>query len=110
MTIGQDQAQAVTALNRFGLGARPGDLARASGDPRGFLLEELRTPNVALIRNGALRGGVAALQATATQRTGRVRRLRAGRAAAGAKSRWAWRMALAFAVGRDDFSLLVSAE
>lgn len=54
MTIGQDQAQAVTALNRFGLGARPGDLARASGDPRGLLLEELRTP-VALIRNGPAR-------------------------------------------------------
>jgi uncharacterized protein (DUF1800 family) len=109
MTIGQDQAQAVTALNRFGLGARPGDLARASGDPLGFLLEELRTPNVALIRNGALRGGVAALQATAMQRTGRVRRLRAGRADE-AKSRWSWRMALASAVGHDDFPLLVSAE
>ncbi|HKN27784.1 MAG TPA: DUF1800 family protein [Roseiarcus sp.] len=51
------------AFNRFGLGARPGDLAWAAGDPRGFLLEELRTANVARIRNGALPGGVAALQA-----------------------------------------------
>jgi uncharacterized protein (DUF1800 family) len=63
MMISEDQTQAVTAFNRFGLGARPGDLTRAAGDPRGFLLEELRTANVALIRNGALPGGVAALQA-----------------------------------------------
>ena len=41
MTIGPDYAQAVTAFNRFGLGARPGDLNAAAGDPRGFLLEKL---------------------------------------------------------------------
>jgi len=63
MTIGQDQTQAVTAFSRFGLGPRPGDLARAARDPRGVLVDELRTANVALIRNGALPGGVAALQA-----------------------------------------------
>ena len=34
--------QAATAANRFGLGARPGDLAAAAGDPRGWLLAQLR--------------------------------------------------------------------
>jgi uncharacterized protein (DUF1800 family) len=63
MTIGQGPTQAVTAFNRFGFGARPGDLPNAARDPRGFLIEELRTANVALIRNGALPGGVGALQA-----------------------------------------------
>jgi len=63
MTIGQGQTQAITAFSRFGLGARPGDLARAARDPRGVLVEELRTANVALIKDGALPGGVAALQA-----------------------------------------------
>jgi uncharacterized protein (DUF1800 family) len=63
MTIGPDYAQAVTAFNRFGLGARPGDLNAAAGDPRGFLLEELWTANVALIRGRAPASGQSALQA-----------------------------------------------
>jgi uncharacterized protein (DUF1800 family) len=63
MTIGPDYAQAVTAFNRFGLGARPGDLNAAAGDPRGFLLEELRTANIALIRDRPPTSGQSALQA-----------------------------------------------
>ena len=63
MTIGPDLAGAVTAFNRFGFGARPGDLAAAAGDPRGFLLEELWTANVALIRDRPPPSGPAALQA-----------------------------------------------
>jgi uncharacterized protein (DUF1800 family) len=39
---------ATLALNRFGLGARPGDVARAAPDPRGVLRSELR-PDVALL-------------------------------------------------------------
>jgi len=35
--------QATTAANRFGLGARPGELAAAAGDSRGWLLAQLRT-------------------------------------------------------------------
>ncbi len=54
---------AVTAFNRFGLGARPGALSEAAGDPRGFLLEELRTQNVALIRDRAPASRTHALQA-----------------------------------------------
>lgn len=40
--------EACVALNRFGLGARPGDLDKARVDPRGLLKQELR-PDVALI-------------------------------------------------------------
>jgi uncharacterized protein (DUF1800 family) len=36
--------RAAIATNRFGFGARPGDLAAIVGDPRGWLLEQLRKP------------------------------------------------------------------
>ena len=45
--------QAVMALNRFGLGPRPGDVKRIAGDPRGAVVAELR-PRAALIENAAL--------------------------------------------------------
>src|SRR5271156_4601420 len=38
---------AAIAANRFGLGARPGDLAQIAGDPRGWLHAQL-TPETAL--------------------------------------------------------------
>jgi uncharacterized protein (DUF1800 family) len=63
LTIGSNQAAAVTAFNRFGLGARPGDLNDAASDPRGLLLEELWSANVALIRASAPPSGPMALQA-----------------------------------------------
>jgi uncharacterized protein (DUF1800 family) len=63
MAIGPDQAAAVTAFNRFGFGARPGDLNAAASDPRGFLLEELWTVHIALIRDRAPTSGPKALQA-----------------------------------------------
>ena len=40
---------ALIAFNRFGLGARPGDFAKAGDDPRGFLKSELRQPDIALV-------------------------------------------------------------
>jgi uncharacterized protein (DUF1800 family) len=63
MAIGPNPAEAVTAFNRFGLGARPGDLETAASDPRGFLLEELWTANVVLIRDRAPPSGLAAFEA-----------------------------------------------
>jgi len=33
---------AVIALNRFGLGARPGDIAQVTADPRGWLADQIR--------------------------------------------------------------------
>jgi Protein of unknown function (DUF1800) len=44
-----DALGALIALNRFGLGARPGDLAAAAGDPRGFLKEEAGRDDAALV-------------------------------------------------------------
>jgi uncharacterized protein (DUF1800 family) len=63
MTIDPGFAQAVKAFNRFGLGARAGDLNAAAGDPRGSLLEELSNANVALIRVQAPVSWTSALQA-----------------------------------------------
>jgi uncharacterized protein (DUF1800 family) len=34
--------EAAIAVTRFGLGARPGEMARASADPRGFLKAQIR--------------------------------------------------------------------
>ncbi|MGH6836243.1 MAG: DUF1800 domain-containing protein [Methylocella sp.] len=49
MVKGPDALGALIALNRFGLGARPGSLAAAGGDPRGFLKEEVGSADVALV-------------------------------------------------------------
>lgn len=56
--------EAVTALNRFGLGGRPGDIARLAPGPREALRAELR-PEQALVAPGAagLAGTAANLQA-----------------------------------------------
>jgi uncharacterized protein (DUF1800 family) len=62
MAVGPDPFAAVTAFNRFGLGARPGDLALAANDPRGFLLEELRAPGAGSIESGDLPSSAQALQ------------------------------------------------
>jgi uncharacterized protein (DUF1800 family) len=50
--MARDPNLALTALNRFGLGARggaSGDFAAAATDPRGFLKAELAKPGVALL-------------------------------------------------------------
>ena len=49
MAPGPDPYAAMTAFNRFGLGAKPGDLALAASDPRGFLLEEIHAQGAGLI-------------------------------------------------------------
>jgi uncharacterized protein (DUF1800 family) len=61
--MGPDPVAALIALNRFGFGARPGDLAAAAADPRGFLKSELSVPSIALIEGAELPGTKAALQA-----------------------------------------------
>ena len=38
------KTESVIAANRFGLGARPGELSRIDGDPQGWLLEQLQGP------------------------------------------------------------------
>ncbi len=37
--------ETVIAANRFGLGARPGELARIDGNPQGWLLDQLQGPS-----------------------------------------------------------------
>ena len=38
------KTEALIAANRFGLGARPGELSRIGDDPRGWLLDQLAGP------------------------------------------------------------------
>ncbi|WP_296745410.1 DUF1800 family protein [Mesorhizobium sp.] len=63
---------ALVALNRFGLGARPGDdLKKIAGDPRGYLKAELKQQDIALISpddpaNAGLLDSTAAIQASIT--------------------------------------------
>ena len=50
--MARDSQAALTALNRFGFGARggaAGDFINAASDPRGFVLAELARPNGALL-------------------------------------------------------------
>jgi len=55
MTVSPDQVQTYTALNRFGLGAKPdSDFARISADPRGFLKQELDSKSELLAARGLL--------------------------------------------------------
>ncbi|MGA8585829.1 MAG: DUF1800 family protein [Roseiarcus sp.] len=77
MAFGPKYAEAVTAFNRFGLGARPGDLEAADHDPRGFLLEELWTANVALIRDSAPPSSLKAFEAYYLDQQQRVARMKA---------------------------------
>jgi uncharacterized protein (DUF1800 family) len=62
MAIGPDPLGAVKALNRFGLGPKPGDLALAASDPRGFVLEELMRRDVPLVEAEGLPATAQALQ------------------------------------------------
>lgn len=67
MALTRDQVRAAhLALNRFGLGARPGGIRRIAADPRAALLEEMSTPRVALIAQRRLPGYVEACQAVHT--------------------------------------------
>ena len=62
MAPGPDPYAAMTAFNRFGLGAKPGDLALAASDPRVFLLEEIRAQGAGLIPAEGLSSTPQALQ------------------------------------------------
>ena len=42
------------ALGRFGLGARPGDLKAATGDPRGYVMRQLAKPKLVLLSDPVL--------------------------------------------------------
>ncbi len=67
---------AATALRRFGLGARPGEMKRIAGDPRGFVLQALADPGKARIDDPALEPShvtfTAAMEAQRRQRLARA--------------------------------------
>jgi uncharacterized protein (DUF1800 family) len=52
MTINQNSAAAAIAANRFGLGARPGELAVLEKDPDGWLRKQLKAPPPVLTGEG----------------------------------------------------------
>ncbi len=62
MGLGADPRMAMVALNRFGLGARPGDLAAAAGDPRGYVKSEAASAAIADLQSPALLATKANLQ------------------------------------------------
>src|SRR5262245_1453812 len=66
---------AATALRRFGLGARPGEVKRIAGDPRGFVLQALGEPSAARINDASLEPShVTFAAAMAAQRRQRLAR------------------------------------
>lgn len=54
---------AVTALRRFGLGARPGEIKSIAGDPRGHLLQEMRAFDPRRAEPEGLRSAAAGFEA-----------------------------------------------
>jgi uncharacterized protein (DUF1800 family) len=73
-----DIARAALALRRFGLGPRPGDLARIAPDPVAVLVDELSRPGAARMENPDLLSSSAAYAKNrAAEETRRVNRLTA---------------------------------
>src|SRR3954468_13214813 len=70
---------AEVAANRFGLGARPGEIGRMAGDPRGALLRQLQG-NAPIIHNATLPGTATVLSRAAELRTERREHRRANAA------------------------------
>src|SRR5581483_4105861 len=81
MATTADIARASLALRRFGLGPRPGDLARVSSDPQGALLQELADPEAALLTGGSLVGSnVAYIRNREAEEQRRINRAKAAAA------------------------------
>ena len=59
------KAEATLALNRFGMGPRPGSIAAIEADPRGALIAELERPYAALAASSALPSSTKAFRAVA---------------------------------------------
>jgi uncharacterized protein (DUF1800 family) len=62
MALSPEPLTTLIAFNRFGLGAKPGSFAEAASDPRGFIIEELKKPDIALITTTNLPPSKQALQ------------------------------------------------
>jgi len=59
------KAEAILALNRFGMGPRPGSIAAIETDPRGALIAELERPYAALAASSALPSSTKAFRTVA---------------------------------------------
>ena len=81
-----DVAAAAIATNRFGLGARPGELARVASDPRGWLAAQLHGGAPSLPAGSALESSASILVQAAKLREDR-RETQRGAAAPGAVPR-----------------------
>jgi uncharacterized protein (DUF1800 family) len=79
---GPDPQGALVALNRFGLGARRGDLAAAASDPRGFLKQEAASATVALVTAPLPASHIALQEMFADQQRARQEREAVAKAAA----------------------------
>jgi uncharacterized protein (DUF1800 family) len=75
------KAEAVLALNRFGLGPRPGSIAAIASDPRGALLAELDRPPTLLAAASALPSSGQALRTVAEFNDRRQAKIRAAKRA-----------------------------
>ena len=93
MAIGPQPLITLIALNRFGLGARPGDFAAAAADPRGFLAQELRKAGVGLISGDLPSSQNALQQVFADQERKKQERARVAAAAGPAEKTPAMQMA-----------------
>ena len=69
--------KSVLALQRFGLGARPGDLARIQSDPIGSLLSEIDQPRIVMLEKSGLLSTSEAIEKFEVFRTERRKRLAA---------------------------------
>jgi uncharacterized protein (DUF1800 family) len=69
--------RSVHAFQRFGLGTRPGDLARIQGDPIGALLAEINQPRVAILSKPGLLSTPEAIDAFEVYTAQRRKRLAA---------------------------------
>jgi uncharacterized protein (DUF1800 family) len=69
--------KSVHALQRFGLGARPGDLARVASDPIGALVAEISKPRIANLSKPGLLSSQRAIDAFEVFTAGRRKRLAA---------------------------------
>jgi uncharacterized protein (DUF1800 family) len=81
------QREAAIATRRFGLGAKPGDLARIAADPRGYVLSALDNKQGAIIERPGLQPShasfVALREAQKAQREARAATAMSGAASAG---------------------------
>ena len=103
-------AEAAIATNRFGLGARPGELARAAPDPRGWLLAQLRGGAPAIAEGASLERSDTILNRATALREAKRDASRAGGAQGAVQRIGAWYRSLYVAEVQARFGAAVASE